>query len=199
MNKSKTYNSLTLMGIAFILSSFLWSCKISTAAKNKTKARDMVILDSLYAQTDYKIAIDVVYPFNTAATTRVSNALLWGTGDSANRINVRGEGNFIAIRNDSVDAYLPFFGERRLNAGNLGSNNTAIQFNAPLQDLSKQLNAEKRKLKLEFTADQKGNDSDRFEITLEIYPNKHVTVNITPVYRTFIRYDGRLEEFEKQD
>jgi len=194
-----TYRYIVLLGLGLILSSFLWSCKTNTVTKNEANARDMAIIDSLYAQSDYNIAIEAVYPFNTAATTQVANALLWGTGDNANRIDVRGDGNYIKIENDSVDAYLPFFGERRLNAGSLGGINTSIQFNEPLEDLAKEINTQKRKLKLEFTANQKGNDNDRYEITIEIYSNTHVTVNITPVYRTFIRYDGRLEQFNKED
>jgi len=199
MKMNIIYRCEALLGLGLLLSSFLWSCKTNTIAKNEAYARDMAVVDSLYAQTDYKIAIEAIYPFNTAATTQVANALLWGTGDNANRIDVRGDGNFIKIENDSVKAYLPFFGERRLNAGSLGGTNTSIQFNEPLEDLAKQINTKKKKLKLEFRANQKGNDNDRYEITIEIYSNTHVSVNITPVYRTFIRYDGRLEQFNKDD
>lgn len=193
-----TYKIIRLISLALIFSSFMWSCKTNKIAKNEANATGMVILDSLSAQNDYKIAIEVVYPFTTAATTQVANTLLWGTGDNANRIDVRGDGNFIKIENDSVKGYLPFFGESRLSAGAYGGTDLAIQFEEPLKAFSKQVNTKKRKLKLEFTAQQKGVDNERYEVTIEIYPNTHVTVNITPVYRTFIRYDGRLEKFDDE-
>lgn len=196
MKKIKLYKSLIFVFLTIIVGVFT-SCKTSKIDQSEARSKDMAILDSLYAQDAYKIAIEVVYPFNTAATTEVANILLRNTGDNASRIDVRGEGNFIEIQNDSVKGYLPFFGERRLSAGAYGGTDLAVQIEEPVKNLSKQINSKKRKLKLEFTANQKGVDNERYEITIEIYPNKHATVNISPVYRTFIRYDGRLEEFDE--
>jgi hypothetical protein len=54
---------------------FLCSCKSNKIDKTETDAEDLVTLQKLFEQTDYYIEIDVAYPFNTAATQRVSNVL----------------------------------------------------------------------------------------------------------------------------
>ena len=192
MNKIKLHKKLFLAYFVGVFCLF-YSCKTNQIAKNETKAKDLATLDTLYNRDNYRVAIEVLYPFNTVATTQVFNTLLRNTGNNASRIDVRGDGNFIEIQNDSVKGYLSFFGERRLNAGNYGSNNNAIQFEEPLKDLSKKINTDKNNLELEFTASQKGTDNENYQVNLKIFPNKYVSVNITPVYKTFIRYSGTLE------
>lgn len=175
-----------------MLSGSLSSCKTNSMAKNEARARDLAALETLYAQNNYRVDIEVVYPFTSAATMQVSNLLLTNTGDTGNRIDVRGDGNFIEIKNDTVKGYLPFFGESRLNAGEIGGTNLSIQIEESLKDFNKQINIKKQKLELEFTAKQEGNQNEKYEINLDIYPNKTVIVNINPVYKTFIRYSGSL-------
>ena len=187
-----TYKNIVILNLAFILSGSLWSCKTNSIAKIEAKAQDMALLESLQTQDDYRVEIEVVYPFTSAATTQASNLLLRNTGDTANRIDVRGDGNFIEIKNDSVKAYLPFFGEQRLSAGDYGGTDLSIQIEESLKDFSKQINTKKGKLELDFMAHQKGQQNEKYEVNLDIYPNKTVNVNITPVYRTFIRYSGSL-------
>jgi len=189
-----------ILNFLFIVSVFslVWSCKSNQIAKTETKAKHLAVLETLYAQNHYRIDIQVAYPFTSTATTQVANTLLRYTGDTPNRVDLRGDGNFLEIKNDSVKGYLPFFGEQRLSAGSYGGQNLAIHFEEPTKELIKKINTNKAKLELDFSASQKGTDNDRYDITIEIYANKNVRVNITPVNRTFIRYDGRLEIDDKE-
>ncbi|QTY26531.1 DUF4251 domain-containing protein [Flavobacterium sp. CS20] len=196
MNRIITHKALNLLYLISILSLF-WSCKTNQIAKAEAKANDLKILDSLYAKKDYHIKINVAYPFASVATTKVANELLRNTGNSANRIDVSGDGNFIKIQNDTVSGYLPFFGESRTSSGSYGGTDLAIQFEEPLKDLKKQINTEKPKLKLEFTTEQKRNNNEKYDVSIDIYPNKNVRVNIRPVHKTVMQYDGRLDEFSK--
>lgn len=199
MERTMTKRNIAFLSLVIMISCSILSCKTNSIAKSEAKAKDLAVLDSFYNQDNYKIDVEVAYPFNTAATTQVANVLLRNTGNTANRIDVQGDGNFIKIKNDSVTAYLPFFGERRLNGGDYGGQNSGIQIEEPLRDLTKQIDTKKGKLELSFKAEQKGNGSDKYEIKIEIYPNNRVMVNVTPVYKTFMRYDGRLEDFEEDE
>ena len=192
MKKYILHRSIILLYLAFILTLFT-ACKTSKV-DNKISAKDLVTLESLSEKNDYYIEINVAYPFMTLATSQTTNFLMRNTGNTANRIEVSGDGNFIEIKNDSVKGYLPFFGERRLNAGSYGGTDTSIQFEEPLNDLSKVINTSKGKLELEFTARQKGDANERYQITLDIFPNKKVTVDIRPIAKTLMRYDGQLTE-----
>ena len=120
------------------------------------------------------------------------------TGNNANRVDVRGDGNFIEIKNDTVKGYLSFYGERRQNSGEYGRS-SAIQFEEPLEDLSKKIDKDKGKLELEFSANQKGTDNEKYDLSIDIYPNKNVSVFITPVYKTFMRYSGILESVDVKE
>lgn len=197
MKKIVLHNRLILLYFVSLTCLFL-SCKSNEIAKGEAKARDMAILEKLHSQNNYRIAVEVVYPFTSAATARVTSLLLTNTGDTANRIDLSGDGNFIQIENDTVIGYLPFFGESRINAGKYGGSSLSIQFKQPLKDLKKQINYSKGKLELEFTAHQEDNESEKYDINLEIYPNKSVDINITPTYKTFTRYSGTLVPFDEE-
>lgn len=196
-NKIILHKGLFLLSCMAVLC-LSYSCKSNKIEKEKAIAKDLETLESLYEQNDYRIAIQVVYPFTSVATTQVTNLLLTNTGDTANRIDVRGDGNFIEIKNDSVKAYLPFFGESRINSGDYPGANLSIQFNEPLKDLEKQIVPKKGKLQLKFNAKQKNNSNEKYQINLDIYPNKSVIVNITPIYKTFIRYSGILVPIDEK-
>lgn len=197
MRKTKVHKGLNLLYFTAVLILF-WSCKSNKVVNEEAKAKDLVVLETLLAQSNYHIDIVVAYPFSSVATTQVLITLLRNTGNTANRIDLRGNGDFIEIQNDSIKGYLSFFGERRLNAGGYGSSNSAIQIEEPLKDLTKNIDEDKVKLELEFSANQKGADNEKYDIQLQIYPNKNVSVNITPVYKTFMRYDGILKSDENQ-
>ncbi len=191
-------NKYVIKIFAFALLTFVLgisqSCKTGALGGKETSAEDLKVLDSIYQLDNYRIEIDVVYPFNTLATTQVANDLLWNTGNNASRIDVRADGNYIQIRNDSLTGYLPFFGERRLNGGDISGRNSAIQFDEFINNLNKSINKKKNRVELNFTAKQKEGDNDKYDTKIYIYPNKSVLVDISPVYRTFMKYEGRLVE-----
>jgi hypothetical protein len=186
----KSFVSLYLIGILMLFS----GCKTNKIDKNKTSASDLAILESLSNRSDYYIEIDVAYPFMTLATMQATNILMRNTGNTANRIEVSGDGNYLKIENDSIKGYLPFFGERRLNAGAYSGTDVSIQLEEPLRDLSKEIDTIKGKLKLEFTARQKNDANEKYQIKVDIFPSKKVSVDIRPIARTLMRYDGTLTE-----
>jgi len=190
--KPSVFFKLSSLVLAFFVSGFLSSCKTNSLAKSELEAKNKIVLDSLNALNNYKVDIEVIYPFNTVGTAEVANALLINTGNTANRIDVRGDGNFIEIKNDSVRAYLPFFGESRISGGGVGGRSIAIQIDEPIKDFKKTIT--KGKLELVFNATQEKGDKDKYKIKIELFANNRATVDVTPVYRTFIRYDGVLVE-----
>ncbi|MBV7268111.1 DUF4251 domain-containing protein [Winogradskyella luteola] len=190
MNRSILHYRLNLFLLVGILS-LLWTCKSADKAENR--ANDLLALEQLSEQEEYRIDVKVAFPFNTLATTQVLNALLiQNAGNNPNRIDVAGNGNFIEIRKDSVKGYLPFFGERRINGGSYGANEAGIQFDGKLENYTKQVNEKKGKLVLEFSTEQIKNGSDSYDVIIEIYPNENTMVTVTPTYKTFMRYSGML-------
>jgi len=172
----------------------LCNCKSSKVTEEQKYTADINYLEMLMEKETYYLDIEVAFPFNTAATQQVANALfLSRTGNSANRVDISGDGHFIEIQTDSVKGDLPFFGERRLNAGNYGGTNSGIAFNGIKKNYQKTINKEKRKIEIKFKTNQNGEPSESYDVSLEIFPNKSAVVNITPNFKTFMRYTGTLK------
>ena len=182
------------ISVLIILALAVSSCKTNAVSKTEDKAKAISLLENLKSQNNYRIDVDAVYPLNSVASAKVTNALLANTGNNASRINVSGDGNFIEIKDDHVQAYLPFFGEMRMSGGSYGGRNVAIELDEPLEKIDKNLDYTKRKLVLKFKAKQKEGDNDSYDIKIEIFGNRSASIDVTPVFRTYIRYDGRIAE-----
>ncbi|WP_299122976.1 DUF4251 domain-containing protein [uncultured Winogradskyella sp.] len=188
-----TYKRLQVL-LCFGLICLVFSCKSNDTAMSSNSTLAFSELETLLEKEDYYIEMESAIPFNTLATTQVINSLmLRNTGNNASRIDLSGDGNFIEIKNDSIKGYLPFFGEQRISSGRYGGTDTAIQFEGLAKDYEKSIIDKKKKLEIEFTTNHKGDNSERYDVRLEIFPNKRVMVSITPTYRTIMRYSGRLK------
>ncbi|WP_299113682.1 DUF4251 domain-containing protein [uncultured Winogradskyella sp.] len=194
MNRKALYNRLKLVFCVGVLG-LMWTCKSAKAVERK--ANELKTLEQLSEQNNYRIDVQVAFPFNTQATTQVLNALLiQNTGNTPNRIDVGGNGNYIEIRKDSIKGNLPFFGERRINAGSYGATEGGITFNDKLEDFTKLVNADKGKLILKFKTQQKNGGTDNYDVVIEIFPNKNSIISVTPTYKTYMRYSGLLTAIE---
>ncbi|WP_299099999.1 DUF4251 domain-containing protein [uncultured Winogradskyella sp.] len=186
--------------IVLVVLTTMWSCKSSNVDDANKPSDAINTLQKLLEREEYYIDIDVVYPFNTAATQRVANALfLSQTGNNASRIDVTEDGHFIEINTDSVSGNLSFFGERRLSAGNYGGRNSGIVFNGIPEKYVKTINESKKRLDIEFEIKQINEPSETYNVKLELFPNNKVAVNITSTYKTFIKYSGRLRAKDESE
>ena len=191
MVKNSIYKRLGLL-CCFGILLILCNCKSNSIVEDKDSTAGITSLETLIEKEVYYIDIEAMYPFNTAATTQVINALmLTNTGNSASRIDVGGEGYFIKIENDSVKAILPFFGERRLNAGNYSGRDGSIKIEGIAKEYEKII--KKKRLEINFITNQIDEPSEAYDVNLEIFPNKRVSVKIIPNYKTFISYSGILK------
>ncbi|MBF8149503.1 DUF4251 domain-containing protein [Winogradskyella sp. F6397] len=179
-----------LFGIAVL--GLLWNCKSTDVTKGESYLSEIHSLEQLMQNDTYYIEVDVAYPFVTAATQQVANAILMpGTGNSASRIDVAGDGHFIEIQADTVKGDLSFFGERRLNGGSYGRANGGIVFEGIPKAYEKTINKENRTLNIEFNISGEG--TENYDINLKIYPNHKAVVDVRSNFRTVMRYDGRLK------
>ncbi|MBC3846281.1 DUF4251 domain-containing protein [Winogradskyella echinorum] len=192
MIKAHIYQRIKLLILLGVFC-LLFNCKSKANLNDSAYVADISQLEALMENDAYHIDIEVAYPFTTAATTQVVNALLLqNTGNSANRIDVRGDGNSVIIQNDSVIGDLSFFGERRLSAGRYGSSDGGIHFEGIPKNFEKTINKEKRKLEINFKTNEKQQSSETYDVNIVIFPSKRVEVKVTSTFRTFMRYSGRL-------
>jgi len=186
-------NIVTLAIVSVVV--FFTSCKSADSVSAASTAMDMAQLETLLNQKTYRVDVNVVYPFTTAATTQVLNKVMMNNaGNTANRIDVRGDGFFIEFKDGVAKAYLPFFGEQRLSSAHNAVDNAGISFD----DTPKTYDISKHKKKdayiVEFQVDDNNQTTESYDVSLTIFTSKSVEVNISPSQKQMIRYTGTLKE-----
>ncbi len=186
----------TLLPLAAILLGLFWSCGTaknteSIALKN-TQFSD---LKELMASRSFVITVETAYPMNTYDMMQVTSALLRNTGNAPGRINVMGNGDYIKIKGDTVQGALSYFGEVRI-VGAYNPSDTGINFDGEPHTYEVTENEKKQSIRLEFDIKAK---SERYTVTMQLYPNKKATVFINSMNRTSIRYDGTVKELGESE
>lgn len=114
----------------------------------------------------------------------------WANPVRYSRVNLLGNPNHITFEGDSVDLFLPFFGQR--HAGGGYGTAGAIEYEGPLKELQIEERPGKNIL-ITFEGNNKSEDLD-FRIT--VYPNGNTTTSVTSSQRDQIQYDGRIRRRE---
>ncbi|SKB32221.1 protein of unknown function [Salegentibacter holothuriorum] len=116
----------------------------------------------------------------------------WLNPMSGSRINLIGNPNFIRFKKDSVNLFLPFFGERFSGGGY--NNEGGIIYNGPLKDLEISRDNKNTQI-IEFSARQ---DSEDLDFTINIYPEGTVNTRVNSSQRSFISYQGKIGKLKEK-
>lgn len=170
----------------------LWSC--GTASKTTGSIADTKVLDDMVAQKAFEIAVDWAVPQASSSMNAIANSGLLGPGNSAGRIDLMGDGNYVKMQGDSVSAYLAYFGERR-SGGGYGSNE-AIEFMGLAKDLTIEQSTKDQSYRIQFDIDH---ESEFYKVDVWLYPNLNCRIGIVSSQRSYIRYEGRVSELNKEE
>lgn len=108
-------------------------------------------------------------------------------------INLIGNTNFIRFKGDSVNVFLPYYGERYAGGG-YGSEG-GIVYKGPVKNLKISTKKEDQEIVLEFEA-QQGIESLHFY--LKLFSNSNVSTNVTSSERATISYSGKITPLPKE-
>ena len=161
------------------------SCSVT---KTGTEA-EFAALTELVQTGPIKIQVKSAYPSNTAASQQVLNAVLTGTGDTANRIDLQGDGYYLEISPEKVVAELPFYGERRQGGGYNDLNETGIQFDGIPREYNLELKKDRYQYDIDFQA-SKG--IENFDTEVILFANGTAVIYINSNSRTRIEYHGKV-------
>lgn len=159
--------------------------------KSQASAQEIAALDQLLRERQFEVNSDWAMPLATNAMNQVMNSGLMPPGNSATRINLIGNANYLRFSGDSVSAYLPYFGERQFGAPINNPTDTGIQFEGLAKDLQVQYNEDKQFYQLNFDASR---NNEVFKIILTVYPNKSTLIQVTSTQRFPISYQGNLKD-----
>ena len=187
----KQFKKILLLGMVLGL---FWSCGGTKSAESiALKNHQFEALKTLVASKSFVFNAETAYPMQSYDVMRVTSSLLRNTGNSAGRISVTGNGDYITIKGDTVQAELPYFGEVRV-VTSMDPRDSGIHFKGVPSTFDITENEKKQMLRLEFNIREK---IEQYSVIMNLYPNKHATVFINCMNRTSIRYDGKLSAFEE--
>jgi len=173
------------------------SCK---SAKNVTETDEAAMskLVTLLESKTFQIDIEATQPFNTAATTEVLNKIMIPqTGNSANRINVQGDGHYIRSEDGHFKASLPYYGEQRQAGGHYNPKGNNLSFDDSPEDLELTLDEKRLKAIVSFTIDDDKDNIENYDVRITAFPNGYADIYVTSTHRTNIRYMGRLKQIKE--
>ncbi len=107
---------------------------------------------------------------------------------SGNRVNLIGNSNYIRMKGDSVDVYLPYYGVRHSGGGYNSEN--GIVYKGIARDFKIVNNAAKNLYDMSFKGMQ-GSESLNFFIT--VYGNGNTNTSVNSSQRQSISYTGKIK------
>ncbi len=111
----------------------------------------------------------------------------WANPAKYSRVNLIGNPNHITFEEDSVEVFLPFFGERQFGGG-YGSSG-AIEYEGPLKDLEIEEKPGKNQVRIFFRGN---NESENMDFRIIIFSNGNTNTSVTSSQRDQISYDGQI-------
>lgn len=113
----------------------------------------------------------------------------WARPMSGNTINLLGNPNYIRMKGDQVDLFLPYYGVRQ-SGGGYGTGEGGIKYVGPAEKLVIEENPGENSVLLKFEGRQ-GTENLQFFITLLPGRSAHTSVNSSE--RNSISYSGHLK------
>ena len=166
---------------------------MSTKTQTNTDV-DTKALDDLIAEGSFEIRAEFAQPMANNSLLQISNAGLLPPGSTAGNISLIGNANFLQIHGDTVKAYLPFYGERRMG-GSYGEIRTGIEFNG-LPENYEVKKGKKSGYEISFNIKDKNSRTENYNVNIYLFPNLTSTINIRSSHRFNIRYKGNIKLLE---
>lgn len=168
------------------------SSKVFTAQENQAYQE----LQDLVASRSIEIVSNSASPMASAAFSRVANSNILGPGNNANYIDISSNANYFRIKGDTIQAFLPYFGEQTFGSS-YGSNHSGIEFNDVPKSFDVIHNDKNHTVDLKLKIDDDYRSSDHYEITVTLFPNKRSIIRVQSTARSAIEYLGKVSAWEK--
>lgn len=152
-------------------------------------------LQNLVASKSLKIESSRAMPMASASFSRVANSKILGPGNSSGNINITTNSNYLTIKGDSIQAFLPFFGDQNFGGGYNG-NHTGIEFNDVPKEYTVVNNDKKHAVDITFRIQDKYRNNEHYDMMITLYPNNTSSIRVQSTTRSSIEYSGRVSKLE---
>lgn len=118
----------------------------------------------------------------------------WATTLQGRRINLNSNSNFLRVKNDSANIYLPYFGQSS-SGGVAMTTNGGIEYSGLMEDYKVSFDDKKQKIIVQFEGKSK---NERYQFNMTVYKGGNTIMNINSNYRTGIKYEGNTRKPKKE-
>ena len=168
--------------LIFILLTLV-SCSVSRQSFEPEKA---AILDSQLKDGNYEAKFMWARPLMSNELSNIYATNLLPAISQTGRVNILDAQNFIRKSGDSIDMYLPYFGTRHLSV-DIGENNSAISFKGIPKKYTVKFYEKKQLYVVSFVVRRR---TETFNVTMQLYPEDRIQLNINCSHRSTIIYEG---------
>ncbi|WP_417360613.1 DUF4251 domain-containing protein [Galbibacter sp.] len=157
--------------------------------------QDKVLVDSLIAKREFRIVNQWALPMMSSSMMKIASSGILGPGNSGQRIDLSGNGNFLEFKGDTVKAFLPYFGERHMGGG-YNTDGVGIHFDQVVETIQFDYKNAKDQHIIKFRAKD---GAETFELTLFVFSNKKSSLLVSSSQRDMIRYEGNIIALPEKD
>lgn len=170
--------------ILFTISFIMLSCGSAKTSFSNPELKQQL------ADKQFKVEFIRAYPQTSTSFNQAYNYIMRGTGQSAQAINLISQTSYIKIKGDSIQADLPFYGERYMG-GNY-SDAQGIHIDGLMSNYSETL--KKQAVVIRFEAGEAENSIEHYQIILRVFENKRVEATVQSTQRSNISYSGKISD-----
>lgn len=146
-------------------------------------------LNTMIENKSFEIVSKRAHPLMTSAMQQLGNTGLFVNGSTAGSIDLSTHTNFLRVKNDSVMASLPFYGERQFGGGY--NNSSGIEFEGVPKDL--QINkAKESSYEIRFVIHDTHSNTENYQVYIKLSPNLTSTIMIRSSSRSSIQFSGNV-------
>lgn len=168
------------------------SAKVDNSEASKVKTEK---LEQLISNKEFKINADFAFPkVSSQYNLAVQQLNLSASGNSANRINIRGDGYYVEVKNDSVYGILPFYGEQY--SGYQITNHDRIEFDGKAKEYKVESieNRKSNRTKISFQINDTNRSGEEYDVSLLIFENGKTDMQVSSSRRSVMAYRGEIGE-----
>jgi hypothetical protein len=167
---------------------FLLMVSLGCASNPKPKYSEAELesLNTAVTQKSFEVDARWARPMPDPALTSIANAGLVPQGSTVNRINITGTSSYLRVKNDSVVADLPYYGERQMG-GTYNPIKGGVHFKGLAKDFSMEPTKKDSGVAVKFSVNE---GPENYQVHIQLYPSGTSNISVVSSHRTPIWYDG---------
>lgn len=166
---------------------------VSCTASNTKDKTPSTTLIAIVENKQFQLISQWAIPQSIVATSQIQGMGLTSSNGIGGRMEISGITNYLTLKNDSVYASLPYYGERRMSSGT-GSIDQGIFISGIPNNL--EIKQKGSAYILKFNINDSKVKNERYDIQLKLNSNLYSTIDINSTHRSGIRYEGKIIKSE---